>query len=70
MAPALVETPQQPTVNYTKGGTADYKEAFNSGPKNFKQDAELKGTAKQPPAKYPHYLPTWDPEKKYVPLIL
>jgi sulfonate dioxygenase len=39
------------------------KEAFVTGPKAFRSDAELKGTAKQPPAKYPNYLPTW-PEKK------
>ena len=39
------------------------KEAFISGPKAFRSDAELKGTGKQPPAKYPNYLPTW-PEKK------
>jgi sulfonate dioxygenase len=67
MAPALVETPSLPERFPTKkaaGGLADYKEAFNSGPAVYKQDAELKGTAKQPPAKYPNYLPTWDLEKK------
>jgi sulfonate dioxygenase len=39
------------------------KDAFQSGPKNFKIDAELKGTEKQPPAKYPNYLPTWNDKK-------
>ncbi|KAK3044055.1 hypothetical protein LTS18_002293, partial [Coniosporium uncinatum] len=44
-------------------GPSDYKEAFNSGPSNFKKDVELKGSDKQPPAKYPNYLPVWDNEK-------
>jgi sulfonate dioxygenase len=39
------------------------KEAFIGGPKAFRPDAELQGTGKQPPAKYPKYLPTW-PQKK------
>lgn len=43
------------------------KEAFIGGPKAFRSDAELKGTGKQPPAKYPNYLPVWDAEKKWVP---
>ncbi len=29
-------------------------------------DKELKGTEKQPPASYPHYLPVWDEKVKYV----
>ncbi|KAF2470727.1 TauD-domain-containing protein [Lindgomyces ingoldianus] len=69
MAPAFVETPQ-PAATYVRNGTGEYKEAYIGGPKAFRQDAELKGTEKQPPAKYPHYLPTWDPEKKYPPLQL
>lgn len=67
MAPALVEVPLQEAVNYAKSGTGQYKEAFQSGPKNFRVDVELKGTEKQPPAKYPNYLPTWN-DKKYPPL--
>ncbi|KAF2792536.1 TauD-domain-containing protein [Melanomma pulvis-pyrius CBS 109.77] len=70
MAPALVETPQEPAVNYTKSGTGQYKEAYIGGPKVFSQEAELHGTGKQPPAKYPKYLPTWDATKKYPPLEL
>jgi len=69
MAPALVETPQQPAVGYTKSGTGEYKEAYIGGPKAFKHDAELKGTGKQPPAKYPNYLPTWDAEKTSVTIV-
>jgi sulfonate dioxygenase len=41
------------------------EEAFIGGPKAFRSDAELKGTEKQPPAKYPRYLPTWT-DKTYV----
>ncbi|KAF1948402.1 TauD-domain-containing protein [Byssothecium circinans] len=67
MAPALIEQPAQPAVGYNHYGTGQYKVAFNSGPKAFSADAELKGTGKQPPAKYPNYLPTW-PETKYPPL--
>lgn len=69
MAPALVEPAPQPAVNFTKSGTGDYKEAFIGGPKAFRPDAELKGTEKQPPAKYPNYLPTWT-DKTYPPLEL
>ena len=65
MAPALVEIPQQTSTN-AKSGAGEYKEAYIGGPKAYRLDAELKGTAKQPPAKYPHYLPTWDAEKKSV----
>lgn len=80
MALALIETPLQEAVRYSKSGTGEYKvrvtlpisvdmakvfkEAFIGGPKAFRSDAELKGTGKQPPAKYPDYLPTWDGEKK------
>jgi sulfonate dioxygenase len=67
MAPALVEV-QRPAVNFADKGIADYKEAYIGGPRAYKQDAEVRGTANQPPARYPNYLPTWDPEKKYPPL--
>ncbi|KAL5384291.1 hypothetical protein DPSP01_005439 [Paraphaeosphaeria sporulosa] len=67
MAPALVEVPLPEATNYAKSGTGAYKDAFAAGPKHFKADAELKGTEKHPPAKYPNYLPTWT-DKKYPPL--
>ncbi|KAF2005053.1 TauD-domain-containing protein [Amniculicola lignicola CBS 123094] len=67
MAPALVETPSQPLLTY-KSGTGDYKEAYIGGPKAYKPELELEGKGKQPPAKYPNYLPTWDFSKKYAPL--
>ncbi|PVI05874.1 TauD-domain-containing protein [Periconia macrospinosa] len=66
MAPALIEQPILEDTNFSKSGQGEYKSPFG-GPKNFSVDAELKGTGKQPPAKYPNYLPTW-PETKYPPL--
>ncbi|KAF2101586.1 TauD-domain-containing protein [Rhizodiscina lignyota] len=67
--------PSSETITETKAaqripvkGVSDYKEAFNAGPTNYKPENELKGTAAQPPARYPNYLPTWDTEKKYAPL--
>ena len=64
MAPALVETVTEtkPDYDYTNSGTGAYKVAFNTGPKAFKKDNELQGTEKQPPAKYPNYLPVWNNE--------
>jgi hypothetical protein len=44
-------------------GPTKYSETFISGPKNFKADVEIKGSATQPAAKYKHYLPTWDATK-------
>lgn len=49
-------------------GTGEYKEAVGTGPAEFNSEIEAKGTDKQPPARYPNYLPTWDAEKKYEPL--
>ena len=44
MAPALVEA-QRPAVNFADKGIADYKEAYIGGPRAYKQDAEVRGTA-------------------------
>jgi sulfonate dioxygenase len=70
MAPALIETQEEPKVDYTKSGTGQYKEAYIGGPKVFSKEAELKGTKTQPPAKYPNYLPTWDGSVKLVTIHL
>ncbi|KAK4555703.1 hypothetical protein LTR86_007456 [Recurvomyces mirabilis] len=43
------------------------KEAFAQSAKTTDYEAELKGSAKHPPAKYPHYLPYWD-DVTYPPL--
>ncbi|KAI6803509.1 TauD-domain-containing protein [Hortaea werneckii] len=37
-----------------------YKEAFAQSAATTNYDGELKGSAKHPPAAYPHYLPHWD----------
>jgi sulfonate dioxygenase len=72
MAPALVETlNQQHTLNpifKEVSGVGNYKEAYIGGPKAFKKEVEEKGSATQPAAKYPNYLPVWDPVKSKKPL--
>lgn len=79
MAPALIETPQDSSVDktaeqiYLKDQRQEgYKEAFAQGPKTTNYENELKGVGKHPPAKHPLYLPVWDNEKeiggKYPPL--
>jgi len=72
MAPALVETPHQGTFNPISkevSGVGQYKEAYIGGPKAFKRDVELRGSSTQPAARYPNYLPVWNPDKKYEPLV-
>ncbi|KAL8297943.1 hypothetical protein RB597_007068 [Gaeumannomyces tritici] len=71
MAPSAVETvtvqaPTQPN-NYS-ASVGQYKEL--SARSAYNKDAELKGLGKKgfEAAKYPHYLPTWNPEQKYPPL--
>lgn len=75
MAPALIETPEIPYVSDTKkaeaihakdASTGSYKEAFAQAASSTNYEAELKGTDKHPPAKYPNYLPFWD-DVKYPP---
>lgn len=65
MAPALVETVvpdisklavKQPVQN------GHNKEGFIGSPLEFNKDGELKGTARQPAASFPNYLPVWDNE--------
>ena len=68
MAPALVETTtaqvtpaevqwQKKEIN--KGRT--HKEAFAQSAASTNYEGELHGTSKHAPAKYPHYLPVWEP---------
>ncbi|KOS37919.1 hypothetical protein ACN38_g11270 [Penicillium nordicum] len=38
------------------------------GASSFNRDIEVNGNSEWPPAKYPAYLPTWDPTQKYPPL--
>ncbi|KAF2454334.1 hypothetical protein BDY21DRAFT_291566 [Lineolata rhizophorae] len=71
MSSALVQVPQLVLGDrnpFQSIGISDYKEAFDTGPKGFRKEIEENGSVAQPAAKYPHYLPSWDPEKKYPPL--
>jgi sulfonate dioxygenase len=66
MAPALVETPSQDSFNPISkevSGVGQYKEAYIGGPKAFQKDVELRGSSTQPAARYPNYLPVWNPDK-------
>lgn len=40
------------------------KEVFIGGPQAYSKSAEEEGTKHQPAARYPNYLPIWDPETK------
>ncbi|OKL57821.1 hypothetical protein UA08_07282 [Talaromyces atroroseus] len=72
MAPALVEALpiREPAATKADNIKENFnKEFFNDGRKGFNSIAETQGTAAQPPASYPNYLPVWDNEKgvKYPP---
>lgn len=82
MAPSLVETETRtttvpvrtvPAVSGTGSGLKTdggfNKESVIAYGEGYKQEGELQGTAKQPPASFPHYLPVWDNEtERYPPL--
>lgn len=66
MAPALVDP--LPIREQPSAAKANIKENFNKeffigGREAFDNESETKGTAAQPPASYPNYLPVWDNEK-------
>lgn len=67
MAPGLVDTsqPESATIPAPKELVqVGPKEAFIGGPQAYDKTGEEQGTKKQPAAKYPKYLPIWDPETK------
>ncbi|MCJ1230112.1 hypothetical protein MMC12_006783 [Toensbergia leucococca] len=66
MAPVATSTMQQPEVDLNVK-VLEYKEQL-AGPNTYNKKAEEEGTKDQPKAKYPHYLPTWNPAQKYPPL--
>lgn len=79
MAPSLVESGTSaqsiplrapPPVEQTlKDDTGFNKEQSIGYAEKFRLQDELKGTTKQPPASFPHYLPVWDNEtERYPPL--
>ncbi|OAA68285.1 alpha-ketoglutarate-dependent taurine dioxygenase [Niveomyces insectorum RCEF 264] len=70
--PTAVETITVPQVappdlklHTTEQATGDYK---NLSPTLFSREAEEAGNGDYDAAKYPHYLPTWDPNEHYPPL--
>ncbi|KAF7163462.1 hypothetical protein CNMCM5623_008363 [Aspergillus felis] len=71
MAPSLVEKVALRTAPVTKLKTdAGFnKENVIGYGEVYKHENEVKGTEKQPPASFPHYLPVWDNEtERYPPL--
>ncbi|EON97605.1 putative alpha-ketoglutarate-dependent taurine dioxygenase protein [Phaeoacremonium minimum UCRPA7] len=71
MAPSAVETITVPVseapvlkLHSTQSGTGDYKELSTRG---FDKESEA-GKKGWQAAKYPNYLPTWNPNQKYAPL--
>ncbi|KAL2008791.1 hypothetical protein VTN00DRAFT_6985 [Thermoascus crustaceus] len=72
MAPSLVETvvPLRATTEKApKLETGFNKEGFVGLEEAYIHENEIKGTAKEPPASFPHYLPVWDNETaRYPPL--
>ena len=59
MAPGLVEV--QPCAQEVSKGS---KEDFSDAPQAFNKQAEERGTATQPAATHPKYLPVWDADTK------
>ncbi|KAH6681182.1 alpha-ketoglutarate-dependent sulfonate dioxygenase [Plectosphaerella plurivora] len=67
MAPSATETVtlEKQTQNLRLDSGNPYKEL---SPVTFQKETETKGGEGFEAAKYPHYLPTWNPEQKYAPL--
>jgi len=69
MAPSIVKTTAIRTVPVSKINEGFNKEFFIGLEEAYGHQDEVKGTAKQPPASFPHYLPVWDNETgRYPPL--
>ncbi|KAK4953349.1 hypothetical protein LTR10_009058 [Elasticomyces elasticus] len=70
MAPGLIDPiadrtvdVQAETITAKDKLQSTYKEAFAQGAKTTNYEAELNGSGKHAPAKYPHYLPYWEDVK-------
>lgn len=66
MAPSLTETTTSllrsaPTTTLKTDGGFNKENVIGYGDA-YKHENEIQGTAKQPPATFPHYLPVWDNE--------
>lgn len=69
MAPSLTETlpVRAPPVATLKTDAGFNKENLIGYGEAYSHNDEIKGTAKQPPASFPNYLPVWDNEtERYV----
>ena len=74
MAPSAIETitvPETPTseqlkLHTTEAALGDYKEL---SPTRFSREDEIAGKAGFAPSKYPNYLPSWNPDEHYPPLV-
>ncbi|EPE10861.1 hypothetical protein F503_05956 [Ophiostoma piceae UAMH 11346] len=74
MAPSAIETitvPETPTaeqlkLHTTEAALGDYKEL---SPTRFSHEDEVAGKDGFAPSKYPNYLPTWNPDEHYPPLV-
>jgi sulfonate dioxygenase len=62
MAPSIVKTTAIQTVPVSKINEGFNKEFFVGLEEAYGHQDEIKGTVKQPPASFPHYLPVWDNE--------
>ncbi|KAL4981424.1 hypothetical protein BDW68DRAFT_172411 [Aspergillus falconensis] len=73
MAPSIATTEhvdlRAPIKTLLKTNAGHNKENAIGYGETYKHTDELKGTVKQPPASFPHYLPVWDNEtERYPPL--
>lgn len=64
MAPSAVKTTaiRAAPVSMSKINESFNKEFFIGLEESYGYQDEIKGTVKQPPASFPHYLPVWDNE--------
>ncbi|PLN82260.1 alpha-ketoglutarate-dependent taurine dioxygenase [Aspergillus taichungensis] len=73
MAPSLTETTTSllrsaPTTTLKTDGGFNKENVIGYG-EAYKHENEIQGTAKQPPATYPHYLPVWNNETERYPQL-
>lgn len=64
MAPSVTETLplRTPAVSKLNADAGSNKEDTTFYGDKYTHETEVKGTAKQPPASFPNYLPVWDNE--------
>lgn len=71
MAPIALASPPQAGTDIEiriKKNQSSYKEQ-TAGAAEYNHAAETNGTVEHEAAKYQHYLPVWDPNEKYPPLV-